>query len=81
MLVILMERLVFGTYFIGRLLTQHVVTSGLQLENIMGSATTDGTLPGNVDLFMNNPEMLMGLVIAGIMYPVIVWLRNHRFEI
>ena len=79
--VILMERLLFGSWSIGLLLLHHLQATGIQLGNIMGDEVIEGVTPGNIDMFMNNSEMLIGIIIAGILYVATVWLRNHRFEI
>lgn len=79
--VILMEKLLFGSYSIGLLLLQHLKAAGIQVGNIIGDEVGEGVVPGNVDLFMNNSEMLIGFFIAGVLFAATVWLRNHRFEI
>ena len=79
--VILMERLLFGSWSIGLLLLHHLQVSGLQVQNIIGDDSFAGATPGSVNLLMNIKEMLTGFVIAGLLFPATVWLRNHRFEI
>lgn len=79
--VILMEGLLFGTWSIWQTLAQHFMISGLQVHNIIGEDSFPGATPGRVNLLLNGWEMLTGFVIAGLLYPATVWLRNHRFEI
>ena len=79
--VILMERFLFGNWSIGLLLLQHLQATGLQVQNIMGDDSFAGATPGSVNFLLNTKEMLTGFVIAGLLFPATVWLRNHRFEI
>jgi len=79
--VILMERLLLGSWSIGLLLLQHLQAAGLQIQNMVGEDSFDGATPGRVNLLLNGTEMLTGLVITALLYPATVWLRNHRFEI
>ena len=79
--VILMERLLFGSWSVGLLLLQHLRASALQIQNIMGDDSFAGATPGRVNMLLNLKEMLTGIVIAGLLFPATVWLRNRRFEI
>ena len=79
--VIVLENLLYGKTYVGIMMTQHFQTVAAQLQNIAGVENDITSMPGNVDFLLNYPEMLTGLVIAGILFPATVWLRNHRFEI
>ena len=79
--IITLEKLLFGASFTGSLLLMHMQTGLSQLGNIMGDEMMDITSPRSINLFLNNTEMLAGFVIAGLLFPATVWLRNHRFEI
>ena len=76
--IIIMEKLLFGTWNIGMLFVGHL--RGIQIQNLSGDAF-DGATSGSIDLTLGSIEMLAGFVIAGLLFPAIVWLRNHRFEI
>ena len=79
--VILMERLLFGSWSIGLLLLHHLQATGQQLQNIMGDDSSPGATPGRVNLLLNIKEMLAGFILTALLFPATVWLRNHRFEI
>lgn len=79
--VIGLEYLFLDSTLVGSLLLEHLNGGGIQLGHIMGEDQIMGAAPGSVDLFLNNSEMFAGFVIAGVLVPVTIWLRNHRFEI
>jgi len=78
--IIIMENLLFGSWYIGKMLLVHLSAVQTQMANITGN-TLEGLDTGSVDIFLNIAEMILGFVIAGFLFPATVWLRNHRFEI
>jgi ABC-2 type transport system permease protein len=78
--IIIMEKLLFGTRYVLGLLLSHMSAVQFQLGNLMGES--GGSVSGgSIDILLDNPAMLAGFVIAGLLFPATVWLRNHRFEI
>jgi len=79
--VIIMENLLFDSWNIGKLLLAHIQAVGVQASNLRGDELNGILNTGSVNIFLDIPAMIAGLVTAGILFPAIVWLRNHRFEI
>ena len=73
------EALISGSWTIAALLGQQFETVGVQLSNYEN--TVEGSPFGNIDLFLAESRMLAGVIIAAVLLPVSIWLRNHRFEI
>ena len=77
--VIAFEYLIFGTWSVADLLGQQFAAVGAQVSNYEN--TVKGSGFGGINLFMNNSRMLTGAIIAALLMPAAIWLRNHRFEI
>ena len=74
---IIMEKLFFGSWYIGGLLSTHFKTVLFQMSKLIGDDLSGDT----INIFLDNPAMLAGFLIAGFLFSTTVWLRNHRFEI
>ena len=72
-----MEKLFFGSWYIGGLLSTHFKTVLFQTSKLIGDDLSGDT----INIFLDNPAMLAGFLIAGFLFSTTVWLRNHRFEI
>lgn len=74
-----MENLYFGRWNIGNLLLKHFQIVGYQTTNLNGDERTGISV--TIDIFLNTPDIIMDIIIAGILFPATIWLRNHGFEI
>ncbi|MBF8269422.1 MAG: ABC transporter permease [Gammaproteobacteria bacterium] len=78
--VIIFEKLLFDTSIIAGLLAEQFQIVSIQMGNFMQETATD-IQRGTIDLALAVPRMITGLLIAGVLLPATIWLRNHRFEI
>ena len=79
--VIIMDNLLSGSWHLGNMLLTHYQAVMYQGSLLVGGDSNAGLTTGSVNIFLDIPAMVAGFVIAGLLFPATVWLRNHRFEI
>ena len=79
--VIIMDYLLSGSWHVGNMFLTHYQAALYQGSRLVGEGSNTGLTTGTVNIFLYAPEMIAGFVIAGILLPATIWLRNHRFEI
>ena len=79
--VIIMDNLLSGSWHVGNILLTHWKEALLQPSNLIGEESVTGLMMGKVNIFLDAPVMITGIIAAVILFPATVWLRNHRFEI